>query len=92
MDAKKAPIATLDSLSAAADSLCTYAGCPHSAVTFVDYLTSPYAGKSYQHTAALVKDYLAEMSEVIDARLTIAARSGTSTRFNRNLNDDDLPI
>lgn len=91
MDGNRVPTATLDLLGTAVDTLCTYAGCPHGAMMFAEYLTSPYA-TSYRHTAALLKDYLVEISEVIDSRFAIAARRAASTQPNQNLIDDDLPF
>lgn len=92
MDAKRIPTATLDLLGTAADILCSYAGYPHDAMLFADYLTSSHAATSYRHTASLVKDYLAEISDVIDARLAMAVRSNAQILSNQNLADDDLPF
>ena len=94
LDQGRIPVATLESVTGAANTLCDFGGCPVAAFNFVEYLSSPQC-TSYRNVAAWLKDFLPEMSDLITWRLERTAQTSLAVRGTQpfvEASDDDLPF
>ena len=88
------PTLTLGDVAVAADTLCTYSGCPLEAFRFVQYLTSPQR-TDYRNVADNLIHFLPEMSELITWRVkcsTPALSVDCPVPFVVPINGDDMPF
>lgn len=89
MDEDRVPLVTLDALQTASERLGLYAGYPADTVHMFEFLDTSVA-KSYRDAADLLRGYLKDMNDLIEARKVKSIERSKEESVESKI--DDVPF